>query len=156
MILGMNGLSYEQRLRTLGLNLLEFRRMRGDVIETYRILRGLRRLDVKKILSAIGEVMIRRHSLRVKRQLFRTEMRKNFSQVFNLWKPLLQKAVEARSLTEFKTDIDSFLMIEEIKSSEKKAGELGLAILSHFYIVKGNRKEAARIAAEFYGATQGQ
>ena len=34
--------------------------------------------------------------------------------------------------------------------------KISLAILSHFYIVKGNRKEAARIAAEFYGVTQGQ
>ncbi|XP_021120607.1 ankyrin repeat and SOCS box protein 5 isoform X3 [Heterocephalus glaber] len=34
--------------------------------------------------------------------------------------------------------------------------KISLAILSHFYIVKGNRKEAARIAAEFYGITQGQ
>ncbi|KAM4709105.1 ankyrin repeat and SOCS box protein 5 isoform 2-T2 [Discoglossus pictus] len=34
--------------------------------------------------------------------------------------------------------------------------KISLAILSHFYIVKGNRKEAARIAAEFYTVTQGQ
>ncbi|XP_028613540.1 ankyrin repeat and SOCS box protein 5 isoform X2 [Grammomys surdaster] len=34
--------------------------------------------------------------------------------------------------------------------------KISLAILSHFYIVKGNRKEAARIAAEFYGVSQGQ
>ncbi|XP_077704729.1 ankyrin repeat and SOCS box protein 5 isoform X1 [Canis aureus] len=34
--------------------------------------------------------------------------------------------------------------------------KISLAILSHFYIVKGNRKEAARIAAEFYGVTQAQ
>uniref|UniRef100_A0A8C2XTB3 SOCS box domain-containing protein n=1 Tax=Capra hircus TaxID=9925 RepID=A0A8C2XTB3_CAPHI len=34
--------------------------------------------------------------------------------------------------------------------------KISLAILSHFYIVKGNRKEAARIAAEFYGVTQGR
>lgn len=34
--------------------------------------------------------------------------------------------------------------------------KISLAILSHFYIVKGNRKEAARIKAEFYAATQGQ
>ncbi|XP_072904139.1 ankyrin repeat and SOCS box protein 5b isoform X3 [Hemitrygon akajei] len=34
--------------------------------------------------------------------------------------------------------------------------KISLAILTHFYIVKGNRKEAARIAAEFYGATEGQ
>ncbi|KAJ6668633.1 hypothetical protein lerEdw1_012115 [Lerista edwardsae] len=34
--------------------------------------------------------------------------------------------------------------------------KISLAILSHFYIVKGNRKEAARIAEEFYGISQGQ
>ncbi|XP_069100752.1 ankyrin repeat and SOCS box protein 5 isoform X1 [Pleurodeles waltl] len=34
--------------------------------------------------------------------------------------------------------------------------KISLALLSHFYIVKGNRKEAARIAAEFYSVTQGQ
>ncbi|XP_053559827.1 ankyrin repeat and SOCS box protein 5 isoform X4 [Bombina bombina] len=34
--------------------------------------------------------------------------------------------------------------------------KISLVILSHFYIVKGNRKEAARIAAEFYTVTQGQ
>ncbi|KAH0616114.1 hypothetical protein JD844_026978 [Phrynosoma platyrhinos] len=34
--------------------------------------------------------------------------------------------------------------------------KISLAILSHFYIVKGNRKEAARIAAEFYGIPQAQ
>ncbi|XP_069487544.1 ankyrin repeat and SOCS box protein 5 isoform X1 [Ambystoma mexicanum] len=33
--------------------------------------------------------------------------------------------------------------------------KISLALLSHFYIVKGNRKEAARIAAEFYSVTQG-
>ncbi|XP_032874639.1 ankyrin repeat and SOCS box protein 5 isoform X1 [Amblyraja radiata] len=34
--------------------------------------------------------------------------------------------------------------------------KISLGILSHFYIVKGNRAEAARIAAEFYGATPAQ
>ncbi|XP_073433793.1 ankyrin repeat and SOCS box protein 5 isoform X3 [Dendrobates tinctorius] len=34
--------------------------------------------------------------------------------------------------------------------------KISLAILSHFYIVRGNRKEAARIQAEFYTVTQGQ
>ncbi|KAM9331134.1 ankyrin repeat and SOCS box protein 5 [Gastrophryne carolinensis] len=34
--------------------------------------------------------------------------------------------------------------------------KISLAILSHFYIVKGNRKEAARIQAEFYSVPQRQ
>eukprot|EP00061_Rhincodon_typus_P016793 g45188.t1 len=40
MIPGMQGLSYEERLKTLGLYLMEFRKMRGDLFETYRILGG--------------------------------------------------------------------------------------------------------------------
>lgn len=31
-----------------------------------------------------------------------------------------------------------------------------LALLTHFYIVKGNRKEAARIAEEIYGEISGK
>jgi hypothetical protein len=31
-----------------------------------------------------------------------------------------------------------------------------LALLTHFYIVKGNRKEAARIAEEIYGGLSGK
>ena len=37
MIPGIKSLSYEERLRTLGLYSLKFR-MRGDLIETYRVL----------------------------------------------------------------------------------------------------------------------
>ncbi|XP_059407327.1 ankyrin repeat and SOCS box protein 5-like [Carassius carassius] len=33
--------------------------------------------------------------------------------------------------------------------------KISLSILTHFYVVQGNRKEAARIAAEFYNFGQG-
>ncbi len=33
--------------------------------------------------------------------------------------------------------------------------KISLNILTHFYVVKGNRNEAARIAAEFYDFGQG-
>ena len=45
MIPGMKSLLYEERLRTLGLYSLEFRRMRGNLIETDRILRGHRTIE---------------------------------------------------------------------------------------------------------------
>lgn len=34
--------------------------------------------------------------------------------------------------------------------------KISLALLTHFYIVKGNRKEAARIAEEIYGIVPGK
>ena len=59
MIPGMKGLTYDERLRTLGLYSLEFRRLRGDLIETYKILNGLDRVDVGKMFPLAGETRTR-------------------------------------------------------------------------------------------------
>ena len=66
MIPGMKSLSYEERLRTLGLYSLEFRTIRGDLIETYRIVRGLARVDMKRMFPLIGKTRTRGHNLRPK------------------------------------------------------------------------------------------
>eukprot|EP00061_Rhincodon_typus_P016252 g44363.t1 len=97
MIPGMKGLIYEERFRTLGLYLMEFRGMRVDLIETYLILKGLDRVDVGKMFPVAGETRNQGHSLTVKGRPFRTEMRRNFfsQSVVNLWNSLPQKSVEA-------------------------------------------------------------
>jgi len=41
MLPGMESRSYEERLRVLGLFSLERRRMRGDLIEVYKMIRGI-------------------------------------------------------------------------------------------------------------------
>ncbi len=55
LIPGMAGMTYEERLGRLGLHSLEFRRMRGDLIETYKILTGLDRLDAGRMFPMVGE-----------------------------------------------------------------------------------------------------
>ena len=74
---GMAGLSYEERLDRRGLYSLEFRRLRGDLIETYKILKGLDKLDAGRLFPMLGESRTRGHSLRVRGNSFRTEMSKN-------------------------------------------------------------------------------
>ena len=49
MILGMKGLTYEERLNSLGLYSLEFRMMRGDLIEVYKILKGIDKVNVDQM-----------------------------------------------------------------------------------------------------------
>ena len=49
MIPGVEGFSYEERLSRLGLYSLKFRRMRANLIKTYRILRWLDRVDAKRL-----------------------------------------------------------------------------------------------------------
>ena len=36
---------------------MEFRRTRGDLIETYRILRGLDSVDVERMFPLVGELL---------------------------------------------------------------------------------------------------
>ena len=95
MIPGIKSLVYKERLRTLELYLMELGRMRGDLIETYRIMKGLDRVDVMKMFPLVGETRIRGHSLRVKGQPFGTEMRRNFfsQRATTPWNSLPQKTV---------------------------------------------------------------
>jgi len=74
----MAGLSYEERLSQLGLYLLEFRRVRGDLIETYKILTGLDRVESERMFPMVEESRTRGCSLRIRGKPFRTEVRINF------------------------------------------------------------------------------
>ena len=47
----LKGLTYEMRLKKLGLTTLEERRERGDVIETHKILHDLHSVDLSEIFQ---------------------------------------------------------------------------------------------------------
>ena len=63
---------------SLGLYTLELIRMRGDLIETYKIIKGLDMLEAGNMFLMLGESRTSGHSLRIRGKPFRTEMRKNF------------------------------------------------------------------------------
>ena len=48
MLPGMEGISHEERLEKLGLFSLERQRLRGDLIEVYKMMRGMDRVDSQK------------------------------------------------------------------------------------------------------------
>ena len=82
-------------------------------------------MDVERVFPLVGKTRTRGHNLRLKGRSFKTEMRRNlFSRrVVNLWNSLPQKAVEARSLSVIKTEIDRFLINKGISGYGEKAGE---------------------------------
>ena len=83
--------------------------MRGDLIETYKIMKGIDKIEAGKLFPL--ETRSRGHSLKIRGSRFRTELRRNiFTQrVVNLWNSLRSEAVEATSLTVFKARIYIFL-----------------------------------------------
>ena len=64
---GMENKAYSERLEELKLPSLEYRRKRADVIQTYKIMNNIDRIDGKKFFKPCKEVRTRGHSKRVEK-----------------------------------------------------------------------------------------
>ena len=108
----IKGLTYEERLNSLGLYSLEFKRMRGDLIEVYNILKRDDKVNVDQMFPLMGKSRTRGHRYRLRDGRFKTEIRrKYFSQrVVNLWNLLPHSVVESELLNGFKKEMDKFLI----------------------------------------------
>ena len=108
-ILEVKNLSYEQRLEKLGLPSLEYRRFRGDLIQTYKIAHKLYdRPSVNSLFVFSDSSRLRGHRFKVVK--FRTNQRQyqHFysNRIVNEWNKLSDDTVNAKTLNEFKNKID--------------------------------------------------
>jgi hypothetical protein len=105
-----NGQSYEDRLRTLKLPTLRFRRVRGDMIEAFKIVNGIydSSTSVRFEKSIYGST--RGNSLRLRKVHVKFDLRKFcFSnRVIDLWNCLSDDVVSAPSVNAFKGRLDKF------------------------------------------------
>ena len=74
MLPGMEGISYEERLEKLGLFSLERRRLRGDLMEVYKIMRGMDRVDSQKLFPRVEESITRGHRFKVRGARFKGDV----------------------------------------------------------------------------------
>ena len=112
MLPGFQHLGYRERLNRLGLYSLERRRLRGDLIEVFKILRGTDRVDVGRLFPLrVGKIPTRGHSFRIEGQRFRGNMRGNFftQRVVAVWNGLPVEVVEAGSILLFKSKLDRYM-----------------------------------------------
>ena len=56
MVNGLNDLTYEQRLRRLGITTLETHRLRGDLIEAFKIIKGLKKWIILNSFICLQQV----------------------------------------------------------------------------------------------------
>ena len=91
----LRNLSYEERLKLLNLTTLEERRKRGDMIETFKIMRNFDKIDASNFFTLRREVVDREegvgrgHHMRIFKRRSNTVMRRFFSnRIVDNWNSL--------------------------------------------------------------------
>jgi hypothetical protein len=104
---GFHNLSYPERIRKLKLPTIAHRRIRGDMIETYKLINEKYDLEASsflKLLSSSGNRFSRRNnSNKIVQQRYKTSLRKySFAmRVAKVWLQLAQWFLRRRFLCEF-------------------------------------------------------
>ncbi|KFQ84506.1 hypothetical protein N337_01851, partial [Phoenicopterus ruber ruber] len=111
MMRGLEQLSYEDRLRELGLFSLEKRRLQGDLIAAFQYLKGAYRKDGDRLFSRACSNRTRGNGFKLKEGRYRLDIRHNLFtvRVVKHWTRLPREVVEAPSLETFKVRLDGAL-----------------------------------------------
>ena len=106
---GFSNLEYSERLRKLNLTTLSCRRARGDMLETFKYMKG--QYNTSPILhldTRTHGTTTRGHQLKLEKGRSRLDVRKHFftQRVVNLWNSLPENLVSAPTVNAFKNQID--------------------------------------------------
>ena len=106
----LKNLPYEDRLKSLGLTTLEDRRTRGDLIETFKILKGISNVDHRQFFVIDNSRRLRGHSLKLSKPRVNSQLRLQFysQRVITLWNRLPQLVIDAESVNTFKNRLDDY------------------------------------------------
>ena len=109
-------LSYSDRSRYLGLPSLQYRRLRSDMVEMFRIINNIDKVNSNKIFPK-NENTTRGHKHKIYKKQCRTNIRKySFSQrVVDTWNSLPAKVIESNTVNGFKNQLNSHWKDLEIK-----------------------------------------
>ena len=118
---GLRDKSYSDRLKILNLPTLAYRRLRGDMIETYKIVNGFYDPDSSPKLPFREFSFLRGHKQMLRKDYVKKPVRSNaFSQrIVNTWNSLPDWIVSAETVNTFKNRLDNFWHNQEIKYNYK-------------------------------------
>ena len=106
----LRDLPYEDRLRVLGLTSLELRRIRGDLLQVFKIVNGFDGLSFDSFFEFSNVTSTRGHRFKLKSKRCRLDVRKYFfsQRVVNEWNSLPESVVMSTSVNSFKNSLDKF------------------------------------------------
>ena len=104
MISELKDLSYEQRLSKLGLISLEKRRVRGDLIQAFKIIKGIDKVSLNKIFTMSIGSSTRGNRFKLSKKRSRLELRRNFfsQRAVSAWNKLPDSVVGVTRVNAFK------------------------------------------------------
>jgi len=108
MIRWLEHLSYEERLRELGLFSLEKRRLHRDLIVAFQYLKGAYKQEEERLFMRVGTDRTRGNGFKLGQGRSRLDMRKKFftQRVVLHWNRFPKEVVDAPSLEAFKARLD--------------------------------------------------
>ena len=111
MIPRLRNMPYEERLKSLNLFSLSKRRMRGDLIEVFKIFKGFDNISAENYFTLDRTNTRRRHDFKVVGKRFMSNEAKHFffNRVVNIWNSLPSIVVESNTVTTFKNRLDKYL-----------------------------------------------
>ena len=118
MVPGLSNMSYPERLRTLNLPTLAYRRTRGDMIQVFKIMSDKEGYD-----KSLPQILVkntsglRGHDYKLFKNRSQKDLRKySFTnRVINIWNDLPNTVVQANNVKTFEKRLDSFWANQELK-----------------------------------------
>ena len=113
----VRNMSYRERLLELGILSLQYRRVRTDMIEVYKIINGFDKCVKDQLFTMQPHRRTRGHKYKIFKRQFRLDIWKySFSQrVIDAWNNLPESVEESSSINQFKSRINDHWKTKEIK-----------------------------------------
>ena len=110
MIIDLRSESYAAKLKEIGLFSLEKRRIRGDLIETFKMMKGLTKVN-NDIFFSRNFNNTRDHNYKLFKPHCNMNIRKYFfsHRVIDMWNRLPTSALQVDTVSSFKEHVDNFL-----------------------------------------------